>query len=76
MEDAKRLADAVEKVQCFFSNLDFSPSPTPLPPPPPPPPLSLPTFSPKKRKEKAMSKVVMKSVWWLIKLVSRMLICS
>lgn len=72
MEDAKRLADAVEKVQCFFSNLDFSPSPTPLPPPPP----SLPTFSPKKRKEKAMSKVVMKSVWWLIKLVSRMLICS
>ena len=76
MEDAKRLADAVEKVQCFFSNLDFSPSPTPLPPPPTPPPLSLPTFSPKKRKEKAMSKVVMKSVWWLIKLVSRMLICS
>ena len=76
MEDTKRLADAVEKVQCFFSNLDFSPSPTPLPPPPPPPPLSLPTFSPKKRKEKAMSKVVMKSVWWLIKLVSRMLICS
>ena len=80
MEDAKRLADAVEKVQCFFSNLDFSPSPTPRPPPPhtppPPPTLSLPTFSPKKRKEKAMSKVVMKSVWWLIKLVSRMLICS
>lgn len=31
MEDAKRLADAVEKVQCFFSNLDFSPTPPPFP---------------------------------------------
>ena len=50
MEDAKRLADAVEKVQCFFSNLDFSPSPTPLPPPPP----SLFPLSPQKKGKKKL----------------------
>ena len=60
MEDAKRLADAVEKVQCFFSNLDFSPSPTPLPPPPhtppsPPHPLSS-HFLPKKKERKSYVK--------------------
>ena len=50
MEDAKRLADAVEKVQCFFSNLDFSPSPTPHPPPPP----SLFPLSPQKKGKKKL----------------------
>ena len=57
MEDAKRLADAVEKVQCFFSNLDFSPSPTSLSPPPtaPPPPLSS-HFLPKKKERKSYVK--------------------
>ena len=54
MEDAKRLADAVEKVQCFFSNLDFSPSPTPHPPPPPPPPPSLFPLSPQKKGKKKL----------------------
>lgn len=44
MEDVKRLADAVEKVKCFFSNLIFS-----LPPPPPLPP-------PKKKERKSYVK--------------------